>query len=241
MKPDSIIKSIVRAVKSKEELGSVVCVYSDSRETAQNPICSFTLCMGLGRIKYSKDFDTNRPGFLTAIKLSLLAPSGAGGKRLTEVAMWITEAIRESLSVSLIEVTEPRYIDTSSTLYADITVTIEDESLAEDSACEIYADEVLAEEIISYCVESTENYERQPELLKGYTLTNNGEKEYCIKIKSRKPLKIGDVFTLKFYFDGYREVYENCRVKKLNRELSKWGNLSYSYEITAESTEVQSE
>lgn len=241
MKPDSIIKSIVSAVKSKEELGSVVCVYSDSRETAQNPICSFTLCLGIGRIKYSKDSDTNRPGFLTTIKLSLLAPSGAGGKRLTEVAMWITEAIRESLSVNFIEVSEPEVIEASSTLYSDITVTIEDESLAEDSACEIYADEVLAEGIISYCVESTETYEKHPELLKGYKLINSGEKEVLIKLKTESSLKIGEVFTLEFCFDGYREVYKNCRVKKLNRELSKWGNLSYSYEIMAESAEVQSE
>lgn len=239
MKPDTIIKSIVAAVKSKEELSSVVCVYSDSREVAQNPVCAFTLCMGLHRVKYSRNPDSSSPDFLTSVKLSLLAPAGAGGKRLTEVAMWITDAIRENLSVSLIEVTDPRYIDTSSTLYSDITVTVEDVSIAEDASCELYIDGKKAEGIISYTIESSAVYEKQPELLNGYSLADSGEKQYLIKLKTKRILNLGDGFSLVFSTENYRESFLNCKVKKINRELTKWGNLSFAYEITAESTEVQ--
>ena len=241
MKPDSIIKSIVCAVKSKEELKSVTCVYADSRDTAQNPVCSFTLCLGLGRLKYSKDSDTDSHKLLTAVKLSLLAPTGAGGKRLTEVAMWITEAISESLSVSLIEVTEPRFIDTSSTLYSDITVTVEDEDLDNDSVCRLYADGNLAKGIVSFSMEGTVPYEKQPELLNGYRLIKSGESELFIKIKTESLLKIGEVFELMFSLEDYREVYKNCRIKKLDRQLSRYGNLSFYYEIIAESLEVHNE
>ncbi len=240
MTPESIIKCIVRAVKSKEELKCVTCVYSDARDMAQNPVCSFTLCMGLGRVKYSKNHDSASPEFLTSIKLSLLAPLGAGGKRLTEVAMWITEAVREALNVSLIEVSEPRFIDTSSTLYSDITVTVEEVSLA-DTSCKVYINSAEAEGIISYEIESAELTEKEPQLLNGYTVVNTSSKEHFIKLKTKSLLKLSDAFELKLSFENYSEVYKACKLNKVSRELTKWGNMSFTYEIIAESTEVHNE
>ncbi len=238
MKPDNVIKSIARAVKSKEELKCVTCVYADTRDIAQNPVCSFTLCLGLNRIKYSKNPDSLSPEILTSVKLSLLAPLGAGGKRLTDVAMLITEAVKEALNVSLIEVSEPRFIETSSTMYSDITVTVEEISLA-DASCEIYLDSVKAEGVISYEIDSSVITEKEPQLLKGYTIVNTDAEEYNIKLKAKSFFNLSDTFELKLSFEKYSEVYKACRVSKISQELSKWGNRSFTYYIVSESCEVQ--
>lgn len=241
MKPDSVLKSIVTAIRSREELSSVVCVYSDSREVAENPLCSFTLCLGLGRFKYTKESDTNIPEFFTSVKLSLLAPSGAGGKRLTEVAMWIAEAVRENLSVSLIEISEPKTIETCSVLCTDITIIVKDEITDEVSSCEVYIDGEKAECVISFDAENELTFEKHPELLNGYKFVPVNKNECSVRLKAKEILNLRNVFVLTLVADGYRETYKNCRVKRMNRQFNSWGSFSADYEITAEIMEVQGE
>lgn len=229
MKPDNVMKAIAAAVKSKEELRGVVCVYKNKRTQAQNPVSSFTLCIEPGKSKYTK-YTESEPSLYTEIKLCLLAPLGAGGKRLSERGFWIFEAIKESVSVSSVEVCEPRYNDTNSTLYSDITVTIEDIS-TEESNYGIYIDGNLAEGLVSFEVESAELTEKKGELLNGYTFEKTGYKDFLIKLKTRSPMEFSEVFTIKV---SENEIYEKCRVHKALRELSKWGNLNFTYIIRAE-------
>lgn len=238
MKSENIIKRIVSAVKSRDELKCVTCIYADSRVTAQNPVCNFTLCIGLHRIKYSRNPDTRNSELLTTIKLRLLAPSGAGGKRLCEMAVWISEAIRENLNVSFIEVTDPRFIDTSTTLYSDITVTVADEN-SENDFGEIYIDGV-EERVVSCVVESTELSEKRPQLLNGYTVSNSGKKEIFIKLESKTALRFRENSDVMICTGDYKEILRNCRVKKAYRRITEFGALSFTYEIIAESTEVHS-
>lgn len=237
MKTDNIIKSIVDAVKSKDELACVTCVYSHSRDIAENPVCSFTLCIGLGKAKYAKNPDSSSPDFTTEVKLCLLAPSGAGGKRLSEVSLWIAEAIRENLSISSLEVSEPEYNETSSTLFADIKVTVEDVSLA-DTVCHLYIDGVKTEGVVSFEIESAELTEKHPQLLNGYTPSKTGAEEFFIKLKTQSFLKLSDEAELRFGFGAYDEVYSGCSISKIKRELSRWGNLCFTFDITAKSCEL---
>lgn len=231
MKTDSIMKSILKAVKSKEELKAVTCVYSKSRDFASNPVCSFTLCVGIGKAEYYYNPDDSGSQFTTEVSLCLLAPSGAGGKRLSEMSLWIAEAIKDQLSVRSIKVSEPKYNDTSSTLFADISVTVEDVSLA-DIPCRMYVDGEYLEGLVSFESESKEVYEEKQELLNGGTY-KTGDIYYLLKLKTQRPLKPYDGFELRFESDGYEEVYSSCSVNKAQRELSKYGDMSFCYDITA--------
>lgn len=237
MKPEKIINSIVSAVKSKEELRMINCMHSESREIARNPVCGFTLCLGLNNIKYNKNPDTAALQYLTSVKLSLLAPSGAGGKHLSEIAWQISEAIREKLDVNHIEVSEPKHIETSHTMFCEIFITVEDIEIS-DTINRIYINSVLEEKVISYEIESVALTEKIPELLKGYKQINTGRKEYTIKLKTESPIEFTDVFELGLKFDDYGAIYRNCMVKKVAEELSKWGLISFSYHIVAEECEV---
>ena len=231
MKTDSIIKSIIDAVKLKDELKGVKCVYSKSRSIAQNPVCSFTLCIGLGKAQYNRNAENSGSEFTTEIKLCLLAPLGAGGKRLSEMSLWVAEAIREALNVSRITVSEPGCFDEVSTLYSDIAVILEDVSLA-GADCKLYINSDLAEGIVIFEAESITSTEKKPELLKGYR-TIETSTEYHIKIKSTKPLKTSESFELKAEYESFTEVYSGCCVTKLQRELTKSGNAGFIYNVTA--------
>lgn len=238
MKPDSILKTIVEAVKAKEELQGVVCKYADSRDFAQNPVCGFTLCLGVGKTKYQKSSDSSNPELTTELKLCLLAPSGAGGKRLSEMAQWIGETIRECVTVSSLEICEAKFNDVSSTLYSDITVIVEDTSLG-DTACNLLISGVPVEDVISFEAESSGLTQKQGKLLNGYSFEETGSKEYLINLKTRGPLfRRAAGFTVQISYTSLREVYRDCKIHRSKRELSKWGNLSFSYEITAESYEL---
>lgn len=237
MKFDSIIKSIVSAVKSKEDLQGVTCIYSNSRNISENPVCSFTLCLGLGRVKYAENPNRLANEFSTEIKMCLLAPTGAGGKQLSEVSWQIAEAIRENLSISAIEISEPSYNGTSSTLFADIAVTVEDLSLA-DTTCDFYINGEKTEGIVSFEIQSTELKEKEPELLNGYIYSSSGAESFFVELKTSGFLNISDESELEFSYESYSEKYSRCCVIKIKRELSRWGNLSFTYEITAESSEL---
>jgi len=232
MKPDIVMKDIAAAVKSKAELSSVVCIYSNKREISQNPVCSFTLSIGLGKSKYLKNYEGSEPEISTEFKLCLLAPFGAGGKRVSEVALWISEAIRENLSVSSIEIQEPQYNETNASLFCDIKVTVEDISVA-DTACSVYTDDALVQNVVSFEIESEELLEKCPSLLNGYSYENTGKNGFFIKLQTRTALKLSDTFTLKLCFENSKEIYKECKVSHVTRELSKWGNLRFSYEIKA--------
>lgn len=246
MKPDSILKTIVNAVKAKEELQGVVCKYADSRDFAQNPVCNFTLCLGVGKVRFVKDADSASPEFSTDFNLCLLAPSGAGGKRLSEMSQWVGEAIRESVSVSSLEIGAAEFNDTSATLYSDITVTVEDTSLA-DAECDLLISGVRIEDLISFEIESSEETEKCGQLLNGYSFEETGTAQYLISLKTSGPLfRRGSGFTVQIDYESTREVFRGCKINKAKRELNKLGNVSFSYEITAESyefseKEVQSE
>ena len=238
MKPDSIIKGIVDAVKAKKELSGVSCVYAYSREFSQNPVCAFTLCLGVGKTRFEKNPDSASPLFCTEINLCLLAPSGAGGKRLSEVSMWISEAIRESLSVNSIEVESPKFNSTNSTLFADIKVVVEDTSLAE-AVCGLYIDGTKEQGLILFEIESDDNLEKEGKLLSGYSFAETGKTGFTIKLKTARLLKTrADEFELRLDYDGFCEEYRSCRVNKITRGLSQWGSLSFTYDIKAKSMEL---
>jgi len=245
MKIQSVVNSIISAVKSKDELKGVNCIYSLSPDIAENPLCAFTLCIALGKAQYKSDETTRGSSFLTEVKLSLLAPSGAGGKRLSEVALWVCEAIRESLSVSLITVSEPKVLSTSSALYSDISVTVEDVSF-EDSDFDIYVNGVFAEGVVLFEAESIYATEKKAELLKGYRETKTGDCEYILKLTSLKSLKNTDILRVKADYKDFEEVYLDCSVLKCRREINKSGEVSFCYTVRAQNMErtykeVQSE
>ena len=95
----------------------------------------------------------------------------------------------------------------------------------------IYIDGKLAEGMVSFEVESAELTEKKGELLNGYTFEKTGYKDFLIKLKTRTPIDFSEVFTINV---SQKETYEKCRVHKSLRELSKWGNLSFTYIIRAE-------
>ncbi len=238
MKPDSIIKGIVDAVKSKEELKGVSCVYSHSREFSQNPVCAFTLCLGVGKTRFEKNPDDSLPQFSTEIKLCLLAPSGAGGKRLSEMSLWISEAIRENLSVSVIEVGSPQFNSTNSALFADIKVVVEDTSLAE-TVCGLYIDGSKEQGLTLFEIESADKLSEEGKLLAGYSLAETGKTDFAIKLKTTRLLKIkAEEFELRLECEGFYEEYKGCRVNKVTRNLSQWGSLSFTYDIKSKSMEL---
>lgn len=238
MKPDSILKEIVKAVKSKEELKGVRCVYSHNREFAQNPVCAFTLCLGVGKSRFEKNPDSSNPQYSTEFNLCLLAPNGAGGKRLSEMALWISEAIRESLDVNLVEVGSSQFNSTDSALFTDIKVVVEDTSLA-DTVCDLYIDGAFAEGLLLFEIESSERLIKEGSLLAGYSFTDSGSKEYSIMLKTSKLLNVkSEGFVLKLEYDDFYEEYEGCRINKITRNLSQWGSLSFTYDIKAQSMKL---
>lgn len=98
---------------------------------------------------------------------------------------------------------------------------------------------VSVDDVISFEAESCEATEKRPRLLNGYSLEATGVTEYMITLKTFSPLfRRGSGFTLQISYENLREVYKNCAIRKAKRELSKWGNLSFTYEITAESYEL---
>ncbi|MBR3987852.1 MAG: hypothetical protein IKK10_00930 [Clostridia bacterium] len=234
MKTDSIIKAIVNAVKSKEELSGVACVYSRNRNAAENPVCSFTLCIGIGKSEYNSQYSNSTFGFTTEVKLCLLAPTGAGGKRLSEMSQWVAEAINESLRISRIEISEPRYLDTSGTLFTDIVIKVEDVNVT-DAGCQLYVDDALFNGLVSFEVASTAAVEKKPELLNGYRISDTGKTDFNIKLKTKMFLKIHGSSELKFDFGNFTEVYCGCCVSKLNRVQTQSGEVTFIYDITAES------
>ncbi len=233
MKTDSIIKNIINAVKSKEELSGVTCIYSNSRDTAENPVCSFTLCIGIGKSEYKSASSDSDFGFTAEVKLCLLAPSGAGGKRLSEISQWVAEAIGEAVNVSRIEISEPQYTDTSSTLFTDILLKVEGVSVAE-AGCQFYIDDTLFNDVVSFEAESTAETEKKPELLNGYSIYYTGKKGYSIKLKTKRFLKVGESFELRLEYSDCQEVYYGCVVSKLKRVQTRSGEVTFSYDAEAE-------
>lgn len=235
MKPETILKNIVKVIRESDELQGVACKYADSRSFASNPVSCFTLCLGVGKIKFERHTESSSPDFFTELDLCLLAPSGAGGKRLSEVALRIGESIRENISVSSLEIGEARFNEVSSILFCDIKVTVEDTSLS-DTVCRFLVSGVDIEDIISFEIESNGETAKRAQLLNGYIYEETG---YVINLKTAGPLfRRGSGFTVQIDYESLREVYRNCKIQQVKRQLSDSSGLSFSYEITAESCEL---
>lgn len=229
MRPQEIINRIVKAVKSADELSNVTCVYSDSREVSENPVCGFTLCIGTGKVKFKKT-DNNIDSIKT--EMCLLAPTGAGGKRLSEVSLWIAEAIKGSIKDATIEVSEPRYNEVTAVLYTDIALWVEHESLLSD-ACTFYIDDVLVDKVVEIAVESSELAEKVPVLLNGYHFEKSKCVFYTISFTTEESLRIRETSEIKLCFEDYCEIYSGCVPGNAKKIIDKSGAVKYKYCVYA--------
>ena len=234
MEYNALYQAIVKAIRSKEELSSVTCIYGNRREVSQNPVCGFTLSFEIGKSKFTSKTDTSSQKNVTEVKLCLLAPSGAGGKRLTEVASWIVQAVREQSSYfqySEITVGSPNYDESSAILSLDITIVYSEEAMS-DSKNLVIIDGFLVEDLISFKAQSKERTEKgEGELLNGYSTTRISY--YEISLTSGSFLELPEKgFTIRLRADR-DETYSGCSLDSFRRELNDTDKIVYSYEITA--------
>jgi len=229
MRPQEIINRIVKAVNSAEELSNVTCVYSDSREVSENPVCGFTLCIGTGKVKIKSSVDC-----LDSIKteMCLLAPTGAGGKRLSEVSLWIAEAVKNEIKDATIEISEPRYNEVTAVLYTDIALWVEHESLLSD-ACACYIDDALVDKVLEVAVESSELSEKVPVLLNGYSFEKSKAVFYVLSFTTEESLRIRDTSEIKLCFEDYCEIYSKCVLGNAKKIIDKSGAVKYKYCVYA--------
>lgn len=233
MTPDGILDKIVTAIKEKDELMGVVCKYGNSRNFASNPVTAFTLCLSVGKTKLERNSESFASDYSSEFDLCLLAPSGAGGKRLSEVALWIGEAIREKVAVSALEISSAKFNDISNTLFCDIKVTVEDVSPL-DRVCRFLISGVSVDDIVSFEIDTCETTGKRAELLNGLSVVDKG---YLMKLKTASPLfRRGLGFSVQVDYEKHTETYRECEIKKEKRCMSGT-NISFSYEITAESCE----
>lgn len=230
MKSDDLLKKVKTAVKSCDELQGIVCKYKDSRDFAANPVSAFTLCLGMGKTKLTNSADGLDVTCEKEIKLCLLAPSGAGGKRLYEMACWVGEALRNALSVSSIEIGEVKFQGVNNSLYADIVVKVKDSEPYEESF-DVYVSGVKMEDLISIEV-SNEGYEKTGRLLGGYSLEKKDDVEYLITLKMKVPLfRYGSSFTLAIDYESNRDTYWDCVAVNSKKSYLSSGDVLYSYDL----------
>ncbi len=233
MKYDNLLEKVKTAVKSRDELQGVVCKYKDSRDFAANPVSAFTLCLGMGKTKLTNFADGLDLTYEKEIKLCLLAPNGAGGKRLYEMACWVGEAVKESLAVSSIEIGEVKFQGVNNSLYADIVVKVKDSVPCEESF-DVYVSGVKLEDVISIEVKSSDNFEKKGQLLNGYSLSAKSAIEYGITLKMKVPLfRYGSSFTLVIEHADRRDTYSECVTVNSTKIYLSSGEVCYCYDLVS--------
>lgn len=232
MKPDDMLEMIKSAVKSREELQGVVCRFKDGRGLAANPVCAFTLCLGMGKTKLTKSADGLDLTCEKEIKLCLLAPGGAGGKLLYEMACRVGEAVKEALPVSLIEIGEVKCQSTGNNLYSDILIKIE-ESESSEEVFDLVVSGVKLDGVVSLEV-SGDRFEKKGQLLEGYSLSEKSVAEYKLTLKMKEPLfRDKHRFTLEIRHRDRSEIYWECiAVNSKNTYLSS-GDTCYCYDLVS--------
>lgn len=234
MSYSSLFDSVAKAVKAKEELSMVTCIYSNRREISQNPVCGFTLAFEAGKTRHINATDISERKVITEVKLCLLAPSGAGGKRLCEVAEWIAQAVRESKSYeeySEIVISEPSYNETSSVLSTEIIVSFSREALS-DPKTMVFVGGIYVERMVSFSAESKEKVEKEGELLNGYSFAK--KVYYSISLSAEVPLKnISEKFDLMLRAPEGVEEYKDCEVEFYKQKYLSADKVLYSYDIIA--------
>ena len=238
MKPDNLLEKVKAAVKSREELQGVVCRYKYSRDVSSNPVCAFTLFLGMGKTKVANSADGLDVTREKEIKLCLLAPVGAGGKRLYEMACWVGEAIKEELSVNSIEVGEVKCEDTNNSLYSDIVVRIDDsQDIGENFG--VFVSGIKLEDVISVEVKSDESFEKKGSLLNGYSLRAKSVVEHRIALKMKVPLfRYGSSFTLTIEDGDRRDTYSDCVAVNSAKTYLASNEVCYCYNIVSYKAEV---
>ncbi|MBE6793697.1 MAG: hypothetical protein E7532_01985 [Ruminococcaceae bacterium] len=230
---DTVLKSLIQSVKSKPELSMVTCIYGNRRELSQNPNCSFVLSFETEKVNLSRD---KRQDFLfeKEYKLSLLAPSGASGKRLSEVALWVSEALQEAATdgvVKSIIIEKQQYSDTTAVLYSDIYVVVGD--IAHSKLCSVYFNDKLQTGITEVNFRSAETSEKTGELLNGYHEVK--ENYITISIQSKNSLSVPAYpFELMLESEESRDVFVNCVIVSERFVQNMAEGISYSYEIKGE-------
>ena len=229
---DINIKSFAEAVKSRHELSVITCVYGNSRELSQNPNCGFVLSFEVGKAKFSND---ETQGFLWTkeYKLSLLAPTGASGKRLSEVAFWVAEALKDARvdgNLESVTIEKQHYNETTAVLYCEIVAVVA--NVKEAKVCKVYFNSKLQSGVTSLSSQSMETSVKSGELLNGYVEAL--EKYYAITIVSDRSLVLPvGAFEISLESDGYEDVYTSC-VAVSEKCLVTASGMSYTYEIKGE-------
>lgn len=236
MEYNALYKSIVKAIKAKEELMGVTCIYANRREISQNPVCGFTLTFEIAESKYTSKTDTSAQKNITKVKLCLLAPSGAGGKRLSETAAQITQAIREQSSFfqySEIITGKPVYDASSAILSLDISVIYEEEALS-DPKNMVIIDGFWVENLIYFKAQRKERTEKgEGELLNGYASSKIFY--YEIEFSSSSFVDLPDKgFTVRLRAADRDETYSQCSLEAFIRELKEKDKTIYTYKIMAQ-------
>ncbi len=231
----SLFDSVAKAIKKKEELSMVTCVYAHRREISQNPVCGFTLAFEAGAKRYADASETVGRKEITEVKLCLLAPSGAGGKRLAECAEWISQAIRESEcddECSEIVISSPSYNETASVLYTDITVSFLKEYLSEPETVVLINDENV-ERLVSFSAErKVRSQQGEGELLNGQSFVDVFY--YSVNLSAEIPLKnLTGEFTLRLKTSEAEEEYRRCRIDSYSCKYLSGNKMIFSYSITS--------
>ena len=229
----SLFESIAKAIKSKDELSMVTCIYSNSREISQNPVCGFTLSFEAGKTRHINATQDSEIKEIAEVKLCLLAPLGAGGKRLCEVAEWIAEAIRDDGSSEVyteIVISKPSYNETASVLSTDITVIYSREAVSEPEI-KFYVDGIYIDRMVSFSAERKVKTEKLDEqLLNGCSTVDMVY--YSLKLSVEVPLKnISGEFNLRIDSPEGTEEYKRCTIKSFNHKYLATDKMIYSYDI----------
>ncbi len=231
---NTLFDLISEAVKSKEELSMVTCIYSGRREISQNPVCGFTLVFEAGAKRYINAAENSDRREVAEVKLCLLAPSGAGGKRLAEVADWIAQAVKENKAFeeySEIIISKPSYNETSAVLSTDIIVSFSRIAVTDPDTM-VFIDGKYVERMVSFSVESKENSEKEGELLNGYSFDD--KVCYSINLSAEVPLRnVSGEFVLRLRASETTEEYRGCRVKSYSCKYISKNKMLFSYSITA--------
>lgn len=235
LKPDVIMKKIAEAVKAREELASVVCRYTESTDTLPNPVCAFTLFFGTGKSGFVRNSDNSLKETL-CVKLCLLAPTGAGGKRLGEMAQWVAEAVRGCVNAEALQITETRIRENTNSLYREILVEIE-ESVTESQKSFLRINGKDVEGFVSAQVQSVEETEKKGQLLNGYTVVC--KEDFLLSITTSYPLRFYHIAEIELGFNEPVEVYEGIEIIKSSHKITSEGNHSFVYEIKAETVKTE--
>lgn len=235
MKPQKLLEAVRAAVTAKDELQGIVCKYGNARSFAASPVGCFILCFSIAKTDYKKEADYASARICTRLKLCLLAPQGAGGKRLSEIALLVGEAIRESISGISVEIGEVKHNEISNTLYSDISV----EEASEDKVCRVSISGVTLKNVISLKIESDELLSKKGQLLNGFVYEEKKCQGYFITLRIAEVLfRNSNGFSLQINQGAKSEVYTDCKVLGSNRELSEDGEFSFVYRLRASTCRI---